>query len=165
MLICLNPDKLSQFILTTADVAAAVRVQNAQYAAWSICAEPTPDDTAFTLAVTTSGQLAEPEEFEQIILRSESDGSVLRLGDVARVELGAQDYNFSSILNGQPNVPIGIYLQPGANALATAERVIEALEESRARFPDDLYYAVPFDTTTFIDISIKEVYITLTLAH
>ena len=164
MRIWLKPDKLAQFSLTPADVAAGVRDQNAQYAAGRIGAEPTPDDTAFTLAVTTSGQLADPEEFAQIILRSESDGSVLRLGDVARVELGAQDYNFASILNGQPNVPIGIYLQPGANALATAERVIEALEESKARFPDDLDYAVPFDTTTFIDISIKEVYITLTLA-
>lgn len=164
MRIWLKPDKLAQFSLTPADVAAAVRDQNAQYAAGRIGAEPTPDDTAFTLAVTTSGQLVEPEEFERIILRSENDGSVLRLGDVARVELGAQDYNFASILNGQPNVPIGIYLQPGANALATAERVIEALEEAKDRFPDDLDYAVPFDTTTFIDISIKEVYITLTLA-
>src|SRR5690625_5644950 len=98
MRIWLKPDKLAQFSLTPADVAAAVRDQNAQYAAGRIGAEPTPDDTAFTLAVTTSGQLAEPEEFEQIILRSESDGSVLRLADVARVELGAQDYNFASIL-------------------------------------------------------------------
>src|SRR5699024_3199929 len=82
----------------------------------------------------------------------------------ARVELGAQDYNFSAILNGQSNVPLGIYLQPGANALATAERVYEALDEAKSRFPEDLDYAVPFDTTEFINISIREVFITLIIA-
>ncbi|HSH26479.1 MAG TPA: efflux RND transporter permease subunit, partial [Wenzhouxiangella sp.] len=116
------------------------------------------------MAVTTHGQLDDAEAFENIILRSQADGSVLRLGDVARVELGAQDYNFSAILNGQSNVPLGIYLQPGANALATAERVYEALDEAKSRFPEDLDYAVPFDTTEFINISIREVFITLIIA-
>lgn len=164
MRIWLKPDKLAQFSLTPADVAAAVRDQNAQYAAGRIGAEPAPEETAFTMAVTTQGQLANAEAFEDVTLRSEADGSVLRLGDVARVELGAQDYNFAAILNGQPNVPLGIYLQPGANALATAERVHEALEEAKSRFPADLDYAVPFDTTEFINISIKEVFLTLIIA-
>ncbi|RFF29014.1 MULTISPECIES: efflux RND transporter permease subunit [unclassified Wenzhouxiangella] len=164
MRIWLKPDKLAQFGLTPADVAGAVRDQNAQYAAGRLGAEPAPDDTAFTMAVSTSGQLADAEEFERIILRSQSDGSVLRLGDVARVELGAQDYNFSATYDDQPSVPIGIYLQPGANALETAQRVRDALDEARGRFPADLDYAIPFDTTEFIDISIREVFTTLVIA-
>ncbi|NBD94981.1 MAG: multidrug efflux RND transporter permease subunit [Gammaproteobacteria bacterium] len=164
MRIWLKPDKLARFGLTPRDVADAVRDQNAQYAAGRLGAEPAPDDQVFTMSVTTRGQLAEPEAFESIVLRSESDGSVLRLGDVARVELGAQDYNFSAVYNGQPTVPLGIYLQPGANALETAQNVRNALDEAQQRFPEDMAYAVPYDTTEFIDISIREVFTTLIIA-
>lgn len=164
MRIWLKPDKLAQFGLTPQDVAGAVRDQNAQYAAGRIGAEPAPDDQTFTMSVATSAQLAEPEEFERIILRAESDGSMLRLGDVARVELGAQDYSFSAIFNGRPTVPLGIYLQPGANALETGERVRNALADAQSRFPDDMAYAIPYDTTDFINISIREVVITLIIA-
>ena len=145
-------------------MAAAIRDQNAQYAAGRLGAEPAPDDQVFTMSVTTNGQLVESEDFERIILRAEADGSVLRLGDVARVELGAQDYSFSAIYNGQPTVPLGIYLQPGANALETAENVRRTLDRAQARFPDDMAYAIPFDTTEFIDISIREVFNTLVIA-
>lgn len=129
MRIWLSPDKLAQFDLTPNDVAAAIREQNAQFAAGSLGAEPAPEGQAFTFSVTTQGQLSDPEEFEAIILRAEQDGSTLRLGDVARAELGAQNYAFSATYNGQSAVPMGVYLQPGANALETATAVREALED------------------------------------
>ncbi|PWV83163.1 efflux RND transporter permease subunit [Halomonas sp. A11-A] len=164
MRIWLFPDKLAQYDLTPSDVAAAINEQNAQFAAGSLGAEPSPPGQAFTFTVTTRGQLADPEEFEAIILRAEQDGSTLRLGDVARAELGSQNYAFSATYNGQNAVPMGIYLQPGANALETAQAVHEALDDLATRFPDDLAYTVPYDTTEFVEISIREVFITLLVA-
>jgi hydrophobe/amphiphile efflux-1 (HAE1) family protein len=164
MRIWLEPDLLAQFGLTTTDVAAAVRAQNAQFAAGRIGAEPAPEGQAFTFAVSTRGQLTTPEEFEQIILRAGEDGSLLRLGDVARVELGAQDYSFSAAYGGQPAVPLGVFLQPGANAIATAAAVRRTFEELAATFPEGLEYRIPYDTSEFVEISIREVYITLLIA-
>jgi preprotein translocase subunit SecF len=158
------PDKLAQYDLTPNDVAAAIREQNAQFAAGSLGAEPSPPGQAFTFTVTTRGQLSEAAQFEAIILRAEEDGSTLRLGDVARAELGAQSYAFSATYNGQNAVPMGVYLQPGANALETAQAVHEALEEMSTRFPEGLTYTVPYDTTEFVEISIREVFITLLIA-
>ena len=164
MRIWLRPDKLAQFDLTAADVAAALREQNAQFAAGQLGAEPSPIDQAFTFTVAAPSQLATPEEFEQIILRADQDGGTLRLGDVARVELGAERYDFSATYNGEPAVPMAVYLQPGANALDTAELVHQALEDIASRFPDGLSYTVPYDTTEFVKISIREVIITLLVA-
>jgi HAE1 family hydrophobic/amphiphilic exporter-1/multidrug efflux pump len=164
MRIWLRPDKLAQFYLTPSDVAAAIREQNAQFAAGRLGAEPSPEDQAFTFTVTTRGQLADPEEFERIILRTDEDVGVLRLGDVARAELGAQTYAFSAAYNGRPAVPIGVYLQPGANAVDTARDVRETLERMAGSFPDDLEYGIPYDTTEFVEISIQEVLITLVIA-
>ncbi|MGJ7459360.1 efflux RND transporter permease subunit [Halomonas sp. MA07-2] len=164
MRIWLSPDKLAQYDLTPNDVASAIREQNAQFAAGSLGAEPSPEGQAYTFTVTTRGQLSDPEEFESIILRAEQDGSTLRLGDVARAELGSQNYAFSATYNGQNAVPMGVYLQPGANALETAEAVHEALEEMAGRFPEGLTYTVPYDTTEFVEISIREVFITLLMA-
>ncbi len=164
MRIWLSPDKLAQHDLTPNDVALAIREQNAQFAAGSLGAEPAPEGQAFTFSVTTRGQLADAEEFEAIILRAEQDGSTLRLGDVARAELGSRNYAFSATYNGQNAVPMGIYLQPGANALETAQSVHEALEDLSSRFPDDVAYTVPYDTTEFVEISIREVLITLLIA-
>ena len=114
-----------------------------------------------TLMVTAKGRLDSVEEFENIILRAASDGSVVRLKDVARVELGAKDYNSVSKLSGNPAVNIGVYLSPGANALDTANRVTAKLAELSKRFPDGVAYHVPLDTTTFVRISIEEVIHTL----
>ena len=164
MRVWLSPDKLAQYDLTPSDVASAIREQNAQFAAGSLGAEPAPEGQAFTFSVTTQGQLSDPEEFEQIILRAGEDGSTLRLGDVARAELGSQNYAFSATYNGQSAVPMGVYLQPGANALDTAQAVHEALEEMADRFPEGLSYTVPYDTTEFVEISIREVFITLLVA-
>ncbi|MBK1697772.1 efflux RND transporter permease subunit [Rhodovibrio salinarum] len=157
MRVWLQPDKLSQYDLTPGQVAEAIREQNRQFAAGSFGSEPTDENLAFTYRVTTKGRLTTAEEFGKIILRARSDGSILRLSDVARVELGAQDYGFSATYNGDPTVPIGLYLQPGANALATAERISSTLEEVSGRFPEGLDYNVPFDTTKFVQISIEEV--------
>ena len=164
MRIWLRPDKLAQYDLTPGDVAAAVREQNAQFAAGRIGAEPAPPGQAFTYNVTTSGQLPDAAAFEDIILRSDNEGGVLRLGDVARAELGSQSYDVAATYNGQAAVPIGVYLQPGANALETAREVADTLASLRERFPPGLDYTIPYDTTDFVEISIREVVITLLIA-
>jgi hydrophobe/amphiphile efflux-1 (HAE1) family protein len=164
MRVWLQPDLLAQYQLTPGDVAAAIREQNAQFAAGQVGAEPAPEGQAFTFSVTTRGQLSTPEEFERIILRADREGSVLRLGDVARIELGAQSYAFSATYAGQPAVPMGVFLQPGANSLATAELVRQSFEALAAEFPEGLEYRVPWDTSEFVALSIREVYITLFIA-
>lgn len=161
MRIWLRPDKMAEFELMPSDIAAAVRGQNIQSGAGSIGAMPAPDDQMFTYTLTTQGRLQDVSEFERIILRSDSDGGTLRLGDVARIELGSQNYSTSNSLNGQPAVAIGVYLQPGANAVETATAIRTRLDEMSAQFPDGVAVAVPFDTTIFVETSIREVVITL----
>ena len=161
MRIWLHPDRMAEFDVTAGDVRAAVQEQNEQYAAGRFGAEPAEQRIDFTYTVTTPERMSEADEFEDIILRSRSDGSALRLGDVARVELGAHQYDFSAEHNGQETVPVGLYLEPGANALETAHGVREILEDLEPRFPDSLEYDIPFDTTTFIDASIQRVLLTL----
>ncbi|QRM31983.1 efflux RND transporter permease subunit [Microvirga sp. VF16] len=157
MRIWLRPDKVAQYNLTPGDVAAAVREQNAQFAAGRFAEEPTPSRQAFTYSVTTQGRFADPREFEQIVLRSDENGGALRLKDVARVELGSLNYSTVATLNGSPTVPIGIYLQPGANALDVSGAVDAAMNRLAQRFPDGLRYDVPYNTTKFIEVSIDEV--------
>lgn len=159
-----DPAKLAEYRLNPQDLAGAIRSQNAQYAAGRFGGNPAPAGQAFTYSATTDTQLNEPEQFEQIILQTDEDGGYLRLGDVADVELGSQNYDFSAIYNGQRAVPMGIFLQPGANALETASVVHDALEGMRDRFPEGLDYYVPYDTTEFIEISVKEVVTTLLIA-
>ncbi|MYL26213.1 MULTISPECIES: efflux RND transporter permease subunit [Halomonadaceae] len=164
MRIWLQPDKMAEYNISPMDVASALRSQNAQYAAGRLGGQPAPVDQAFTFSVSTPQQMSDPSEFEDIMLRTTSDGASLRLGDVARVELGAQNYNFTASFNGQAAVPVGVYLQPGANALETATNVREALQKLEDRFPEDIQYDIPYDTTTFIKMSIQEVLITLVIA-
>ncbi|MYL82002.1 multidrug efflux RND transporter permease subunit [Desulfovibrio aerotolerans] len=163
MRVWLRPDKLAQLKLTPADVAAAITEQNAQFAAGRIGAEPTNPEhpVALNYMVTTQGRLMTPEDFGDIILRAQPDGSLLHLKDVARVELGAKDYSSISKRNGSPTVNIGIFLAPGANALDTADLVTAKLAELSKRFPDGVTYSVPLDTTTFVRVSIEEVIHTL----
>ncbi|MCK0105191.1 multidrug efflux RND transporter permease subunit [Marinobacter sp. S0848L] len=164
MRIWLRPDKLAQYELTPGDVANALRAQNAQFAAGRIGAEPAPKGQAFTFSVSAPGRLTSPEEFGEVILRSDELGASLRLKDVARIELGALNYDFAAIYNGSATVPMGIYLQPGANALDAAEAVNKAMAEISDRFPEGLEFSVPYDTTRFIDISIQEVFSTFIMA-
>jgi hydrophobe/amphiphile efflux-1 (HAE1) family protein len=157
MRIWLRPDKVAQYHLTPSDIAAAIREQNAQFAAGRFAEEPMSGQQAFTYSVTTQGRFADPREFEQIILRSDPNGAALRLKDVARVELGSLNYSTVATLNGAPTVPIGIYLQPGANALEVASAVKTTMDRLSQRFPDGIRYDVPYNTTLFIQASIDAV--------
>ncbi|MGQ0581674.1 MAG: efflux RND transporter permease subunit [Reyranella sp.] len=160
MRIWLRPDKVAQYNLTPADIAAVVREQNAQFAAGRFGEEPMNKPQVFTYSVTTPPRLVDRTQFEEIIIRSEENGGALRLKDVARVELGALQYGFSGTFNGSPAVPIAVFLQPGANALQVAASVKETMERVSKRFPVGLRYDIPFDTTRFVEVSIQEVAIT-----
>ncbi len=159
--IWLRPDRLAQLRLTTEDIARAVNEQNAQFAAGKVGQSPTGGHQELVYTITTKGRLADPREFENIVLRAGSDGSILRLRDVARVELGSKDYDFVGRYNGQPATLVGIFLQPGANALDVAQEVKRTVKELSARFPEGLTYALPYDTTRFVEVSIREVVKTL----
>ena len=157
MRIWLRPDKLAQYGLTPGDVATAIREQNAQFAAGRLGDEPSQSELAFTYSVNTEGRLPDAKAFEEIIIRANPDAATLRLKDIARVELGAQNYSFQATLNGAPAVPIGVYLQPGANALGTLDAVKARMTELQPNFPEGVAYSVPFDTTVFVRVSIHEV--------
>ena len=157
----LRPDRMAQLGLTPADVAVAIREQNAQFAAGRVGQAPTRDPVDFTFSVTTMGRLESPEQFGEIILRTTPDGGFVRLKDVARVELGSRDYDFIGKRNGKPTVPIGIFMQPGANALEVGEAVRVRLDELMASAPPGLQFTVPYDTTMFVRVSINEVIKTL----
>ena len=160
MRIWLKPDRMAQLGITVADIGAAITEQNAQYAAGKIGAPPNNTEE-LTLTVTARGRLLEPEQFANIILRTGDKGANVRLKDVARIELGSKDYNFYGRVNGHPAVPIGIFLQTGANALDTRAAVEKALIDLKSKFPEGLTYSTPYDTTPFVTESIKEVMITL----
>jgi hydrophobe/amphiphile efflux-1 (HAE1) family protein len=159
--IWMQPDKLAQLGLTAADVTAAVRAQNSQFAGGRIGVEPIPEQVDFTYSVQAQGRLATPEEFEQIVVHTTDAGSIVRLRDVARIELGAQNYNSVPKLNGQPTVPIAIFLQPGANALETGGAIQKRMEELKADFPQGMAYTIPYDTLQYVKVSIEEVVKTL----
>ena len=159
--IWLKPDRLAELGLTPADVAKAIREQNSQFAAGRIGQPPMPAGVDFTFSVTTTGRLAEPEQFGQIVLRTTDSGAVVRLADVARVELGSRDYDFSATRKGKPAIPIGIFLQPGANALEVGKAADARMAELARSFPAGLRYGSPYDTTTYIRVSIIEVLKTL----
>ncbi|HEV7476391.1 MAG TPA: multidrug efflux RND transporter permease subunit [Burkholderiales bacterium] len=164
MRIWVRPDKLAQHRLTTADLIRALNEQNAQFAAGKVGQSPSPKEQELVFTITTKGRLSDPKEFEQILLRSNPDGSALRLKDVARIELASKDYDFIGRINGKTSTLMGVFLQPGANALAVAEDVKKTVGEISKRFPEGLAYSVPYDTTRFVEVSIKEVVETLLIA-
>jgi len=163
MRIWLDPDRLTSLGMTPSDFIAAVRDQNIQVAAGQIGAPPVPDGQQFQYTIKAKGRLATPEEFEEIVLRTGDDGAVVTIGDVARVELGAQFYNASGEFNGQPSTVLAIYQAPGANALQVSADVLARLESLSQAFPDDMEYAVPFNTTDFVQASLDDVIATLFL--
>ncbi len=164
MRIWLRPDRMAQLGLTASDIAGAIRAQNNQFAAGKIGQEPAPADQQLVYTVIAKGRLVQPEEFGNIILRASGPSGVLRLKDVARIELGAQDYNAFVHMDGKPAIGIRVILQTGANALATADVVRAKMEELKKNFPPDVEYIIPFDTTRFVKASIKEVTHTLGIA-
>ncbi|PHO13181.1 hydrophobe/amphiphile efflux-1 family RND transporter [Malaciobacter marinus] len=153
----IDPQKLAKQKLTTAEVIDAIKEQNAQYAAGKFAAEPIVNKQMFTYTLQTQERMSTPEQFGNIIIRANEDGSALTLKDVATIELGAQSYNMTTKLNNQPAIPIGIFLQSGANALETAKAVENVLENASKTFPAGLEYKIPYDSTEFVEISIKEV--------
>ncbi|WP_304366212.1 efflux RND transporter permease subunit [uncultured Helicobacter sp.] len=157
MRIWLDIDKLSQNNLTPAEVAQVLSEQNAQFAVGSFGKEPVRGDIAFTYSITTQGRFVSAEEFGNIIVRSNADGSALRLKDVATVELGAKDYSVSPLFNGRNAQAFGIALQAGANALEVAEGVEKKMLELSKSFPSGMQYKIANDNTKFVKISIKEV--------
>ncbi|MFZ5876063.1 MAG: efflux RND transporter permease subunit [Nitrospirota bacterium] len=161
MRIWLRPDRMTQLKLTTSDVVAALNEQNAQFAAGKIGQTPTAGQQELVYTVTTKGRFSDVSEFENIILRANPDGSALRLKDVARVELASKDYDFIGRVNGKEATLMGIFLQPGANALAVADEVETTMRGLAARFPQGLEYSNVYDTTRFVEVSIREVVKTL----
>ena len=157
MRIWISPDKLSDYNMTPLDVTTAIQEQNSQFAAGRFGQEPIGEYLPYTYSVNTKGRLVNEEEFGNIILKSDSSGATLRLKDVARIELGAQDYSVSSQQNNKSAVAFAIYLQSGANALETSNAVKAKMAELAKKFPDGITYSIPYDTTLFVNISIEEV--------
>jgi multidrug efflux pump len=161
MRIWLDPGKLNTYKMAPADVIAAIRAQNAQVAVGQLGGTPAIDGQQINATITAQDRLQTPEQFRDIVLRSNVDGSALRLGDVARVELGSESYSVISRYNGQPASGVAVSLATDANALATADAMAALIEEMKPSFPPGLEVVIPFDTIPFVRISIKEVIKTL----
>ncbi len=161
MRIWIDPARLQALKLTPADVAAAIRAQNAQVSGGTLGDLPSPESQTISASVIVSGQLATEEEFGNISLRANPDGSVVRLADVAKIEIGGQNYATSARTDGKPSAAIGVQLSPTANALGTATAVRAKMEELSRYFPAGVRYEIPYDTSLFVKISIEEVVKTL----
>ncbi|WP_460447960.1 efflux RND transporter permease subunit [Alsobacter sp. SYSU BS001988] len=157
----LDPDKLAAFGLTSGDVVRAIQAQNVQVSGGSLGQEPAPQDTAFQLAVTTQGRFDNVRQFRQIIVRNTTDGRLVRVSDVARVELGAQDYFTNSYLNGKPAVALAIFQRPGTNALDASAAILSTMQKLKKDFPPGIDYTVVYNPTEFIAESVNAVYHTL----
>ena len=161
MRIWIDPAKLIGFNLTPNDVSVAIAAQNAQVAPGSIGDLPSRPTQEITANVVVKGQLSTPQEFADIVLRANPDGSSVTVGDVARVEIGAQDYQFGTRLNGKPSTAFAVQLSPGANAMQTATLVREKMEQLAPLFPAGVKYDIPYDTSPFVKVSIQQVITTL----
>src|SRR4051812_11631831 len=160
MRVWINPEKMARLGVTPTEVAAALRAQNAQYAAGRVGTEPAPPGQKIVYTVTATGRLVDPEQFGEIVVRASPTG-ILRLKDIARLELGALNYDTSNTLDGQQTIGMATYLQPGANALEVADLVRAKMKQLRPGLPEGVDYAIPFDTTRFVDASIHEVNTTI----
>ncbi|BFO54705.1 efflux RND transporter permease subunit [Acidovorax sacchari] len=161
MRIWLDPNRLAARGLTAGDVVRAVREQNVQVSAGQLGAEPAPKDNSFLLSINVRGRLRSQAEFGDIVLKSGDAGQLVRLADVARIELGAGDYSLRALYNGKQQATVGIYLSPGANALAVADSVYAKLDEVAKALPEGVAYRAVWDPTVFVRESIKAVQHTL----
>jgi hydrophobe/amphiphile efflux-1 (HAE1) family protein len=161
MRVWVKTDRLTGLGLTTGDIINAIKAQNVQAAVGRIGSRPTADDQQLQLNIQTQGRLSSVSEFENIVVRTNPDGSVLRLGDVARVDLGAANLDRETRLNGGPAAAVAIYQTPGANAIATLKAVRDRITELQTRFPEDLTWKVTYDPTSFVTATIEEVKKTL----
>ena len=160
MQVWVQPDKLAHFGLTVKDIQAALKDQNSEAAAGVLGQQPMTG-TDITIPITTRGRLSNVSEFEEIVVRANADGSIIRLRDVARISLESSSYNTESGINGGNAAVLSIYMLPGANAMEVAENVKKTMEELSRNFPEGMSYEIPFDMTTYISESIHEVYKTL----
>jgi HAE1 family hydrophobic/amphiphilic exporter-1/multidrug efflux pump len=161
MRLILDPVRMAQLGLTPTDIANVVREQNRDFPAGQVGREPAPKGTELTIPIIAQGRLTEVSDFEQLIVRALPDGSMIRLKDVSRIELGAQSYVMEGRWNGKPNVFLITFLAPGANALETVKRVRAEIDQLSNGFPAGMLYDIPYDTTKFIEVSIQEVLKTL----
>ncbi|MCQ4271552.1 multidrug efflux RND transporter permease subunit [Pseudomonas kuykendallii] len=161
MRVWIAPQKLVGYGLSIDDVSNAIRAQNVQVPAGAFGSTPGTAEQEVTATLAVKGTLDNPEEFGRILLRANQDGSRVTLADVARLEVGSQDYNFSTRLNGKPAVGAAIQLSPGANAIQTAEAIKRRLAELSVNFPENIEYSVPYDTSRFVDVAIDKVIATL----
>lgn len=163
MRIWLDPRRMAALGITADDVNNAIQAQNVQAAAGRIGAPPIPGDQVLQYSISALGLLDDPDEFGNIIVRTGADGAIVRVRDIARVELGAQSYDSISQLNGSPSATIAIYQSPGSNALAVADAVKAEMEKLKSRFPDDVAYEVIYDSTDFVEATIEEIVHTLVI--
>jgi hydrophobe/amphiphile efflux-1 (HAE1) family protein len=157
----LDPEKMAQLGITVGDVAAAVREQNTTNPAGRLGREPSPAGTQLTIPVTAQGRLKTTQQFDDIIVRAEPDGAVVRLRDIGHAVLGAQSYDLEGRLNGRPTAVLLLYSRPGANSLQVKDEIVNRMQELSRDFPAGVTYSIPFDTTPFVTASIREVTVTL----
>jgi multidrug efflux pump len=163
MRLWMNPDRMAGLGVTPGDLIAAIREQNVEVSAGQVGTPPVPGDQTFQYTIKTQGRLTTAEEFEAIVVRTGEAGSVLRVRDFARVELGSISYAASGRFDGKPATVLAVYQSPGANALAVSDAVISELERLSKAFPDDLLYEIPFNSTRFVEQSMRDVISTLML--
>src|SRR5258706_6224891 len=164
MRLWVKPDQLAKLGITVPEIVSAIQAQNTVNPAGKVGGEPVPKGQEYTYAVRAHGRLLSPEDFEQVVLRETSDGGIVRLRDVARVELGAQDYSTLSRLNGKPSAIIAVYQLPGSNAVDAAAGVNKLMTEMKQRFPQDMDYVVALDTTKAVTAGMKEIIQALVIA-
>ncbi len=164
MRLWVKPDQLAKLGMTITDIVNAVQAQNTVNPAGQVGGEPALPNQQFTYSVLAQGRLTSPEQFENVIVREAPDGGIVRVKDIARVELGAQDYSIVSRLNGKPAIVIPVYQLPGSNAVQTAAGVRKLMAEMKQRFPQDMDYAISLDQTSAVTEGIKEIIVTLLIA-
>src|SRR5579864_6131625 len=164
MRLWVRPDQLAKLGITVPEIVSAIQTQNTVNPAGQVGSEPVPQGQEFTYSVRARGRRTSPEEFGQIVVREEPDGGIVRVRDVARVELGSQDYTIIGRLNGKPSAIIAVYQLPGSNAVQAAESVKKLLAEAQRRFPEDVEVSVSLDTTRAVTEGISEIVKTLVMA-
>ncbi len=164
MRLWVKPDQLSKLGITVPEIVSAIQSQNAVNPAGQVGGAPAPKGQEYTYSVRAQGRLTTPEEFGEIILRESPDGGIVRVSDVARMELGSQDYSLVGRINGKPGAVIALYQLPGSNAVEAARGVRKVMEEAKKRFPQDVDYVVSLDTTASVTEGIKEIVTTIGIA-
>ena len=164
MRLWVKPDRLAKLQITVPEIVSAIQTQNTVNPAGQVGSEPIPNGQEFTYSVRAQGRLTSPQEFEQIVVRETPQSGIVRVSDVARVELGSQDYSVAGHLNGKPAAVVAVYQLPGSNAVETAAAVKKLMAEARKRFPADMDYVMPVDTTRAVTEGIKEIVETLVIA-